>query len=117
MADVVLTFEIGIGKADLENRFHRVRRRWIKCLLVSSITAGTTGLFGLLLAAASFLHLIAPFELLSVLGSALLFLTFPLLVFTSHCLDRIDDANKGIRLAAYRENIFGNSDHEVRCRP
>src|SRR5215470_9211019 len=92
--------------------YRRRHRLWVFNLLVSSILAAVTGVFGLAIASASLLHLISSRSVLGITGTALLALTFPLLVFAAHCLDRIDHANREHRLASYRKKIFGDADSD-----
>jgi hypothetical protein len=109
MADLVLRFKIGIDTADPADKFYRIRTRWLTCLLFSSVTAVVTGSFGLALSAAALLHIVTSSGRVSVIGLALLVITFPLLVFAAHCIDRVADTNREIRLEAYRKKIFADS--------
>jgi len=76
-------------------------------LLISAIGGVLTGITGLVLAGAALLHVIAPFGGLSMIGSFLLVVTFPLLIFQAHCLDKIEDVNRAQRIASYRRMVFG----------
>jgi hypothetical protein len=105
-ANAAFRVEIGVIPAVVENKFRSARRRWLKCLLTSCIAAAVTGIFGLVLSAASMLGVISAVNRLTSVGVILLVATFPILVFAAHCLDRIDDANREIRLAAYRKKRF-----------
>jgi len=81
-------------------------------LLVSSIAAGITGIFGVALAVLSLVHVISATGRPGLTGTFLLALTFPLIVFAAHCLDRVDDANRTHRMASYRKQIFGDADDD-----
>jgi hypothetical protein len=88
-------------------------------MLTSTTLAILTAFFGLLLAGASLLRLIDSGSHLALAGTLLLMATFPLLVFSAHCLDRIEDANRARRVASYRQMVFGdlarsaNSDLDI----
>ena len=109
-ADTVFSTKIVIEREISEGDFHRSRRRWVGCLLVSFIAAAITGIFGLTLSVMSILHFISRSNPLTPMGVFLLVATFPLLVFAAHCLDRADDANRQIRFAAYRRRAFLKED-------
>lgn len=81
-------------------------------LLVAITLAVLTGGFGLALAAVSLLQIIAPYGRLAFVGTALLAVTFPILVFAAHCLDRIEDANRVQRMASYRRLVYGEVEAE-----
>jgi hypothetical protein len=108
-ANAMFRVEIAVIPAVAENQFHAARRTWLKCLLVSCIAAAVTGIFGLVLSAASMLGVISAANLLTSVGVVLLVVTFPILVFAAHCLDRIEDISRARRLASYRKMIFGDS--------
>jgi hypothetical protein len=96
--------------ADTEYRTEH--RRWVVYMLTSTTMAILTAFFGLLLAGASLLRLIDPGSHAALIGTLLLMATFPLLVFSAHCLDRIEDANRANRVASYRQMVFGDSESE-----
>jgi len=77
-------------------------------LLVSTIAATVTGTFGVAFAVLSLVHLISASGRLGLTGTFLLALTFPLIVFAAHSLDRIDDANRTHRMASYKRRILGD---------
>lgn len=108
-ANAISRVEIAVIPAVSENKFRAARRRWLRCLLVSCIAGALTGLLGLLLSAASLLSVIPSRNLLTDVGVSLLVVTFPVLVFAAHCLDRVDDANREIRLDMYRKKMFRSS--------
>jgi hypothetical protein len=78
-------------------------------MLMSTTLAVLTAFFGLLLAGVSLLRLIDSGSHLALAGTLLLMVTFPLLVFSAHCLDRIEDANRANRMASYRQMVYGSS--------
>jgi hypothetical protein len=90
-----------------ERKLQAARRRWLKCLLISSVTAAVTGIFGLALSAASLLRLISAANVLSGIGLGLLVAAFFALILVAHCLDRVDDANSETKVAVYRKKLFG----------
>ena len=90
----------------------RRKRRWSTMLLISAIGGVLTGITGLVLAGAALLHVIAPFGGVSMIGTFLLVVTFPLLIFQAHCLDKIEEANRAQRIASYRRMVFGEGEPE-----
>jgi hypothetical protein len=96
--------------ADFDVSFRRGRKRWLTALLAGSIAAIFTGVTGLVLAGASLLRVISPSGGLAVFGTILLAVTFPLLIFSAHCLDKIEDTNREQRMANLKQRIFTNSD-------
>lgn len=102
---------VRVSELDISAR--RARRCWISVLLVVSILLAVSGSFGLALAGASLLHVAGGTGALSVIGVAMLAITFCLLVIAAHCLDRIDDANRRIRVAACKRRIFGDASADV----
>jgi hypothetical protein len=93
-----------------ETTYRRLHRRWMTGLLVSSIAAGVTGVFGVALAVLSLIHVISTMGRLGLTGTVLLAATFPLVVFAAHCLDRVDDENRTYRMASYKRKILGDAD-------
>ena len=89
-------------------------RRWVIYMLVSTVSAVLTAFLGLLLAGASLLRFIDSGSHVALAGTLLLMVTFPLLVFSAHCLDRIEDANRAHRVASYRQMVFGNSEKDIK---
>ena len=79
-------------------------------MLTTTTTAAITGIFGLTLAGASLLRIIDSRSELGFIGTILLAVTFPLLVFAAHCLDRIEDANREHRVASYKRIVFGEEN-------
>jgi hypothetical protein len=95
---------------DSDVSFVRSLRRLSMALFVSAITAILTGVTGLILAAASLLHFISPYGGLGIIGTILLVVTFPLLIFQAHCLDKIEDTNRAQRMASYKRRVLSDSD-------
>src|SRR4051794_31680359 len=98
-AEALLTAVKQTTAANSEHGLTRQKRRWEFCLLITLTSAAVTGLFGLLLSAAVFVELVPHNGTLSMLGSFLLMLSFPLLVLAAHCLDSIDEAQHARRRA------------------
>jgi hypothetical protein len=107
-ADVLLTAVIEIDAANSERNLARQKRRWELNLLISITAAAVTGMFGLLFSAAVFANLFPHDGRLSILGSILLAVSFPLLVLSAHCLDRIDEAKHARRSADLKRRLFKN---------
>jgi hypothetical protein len=82
------------------------RRRWTLLLAVSGITTVIMAVLGLALGTVSLLHLIPAENPLTTIGVVLLASTFPGLIFTAHCLDRIDDAMHAIKMADYEQRLL-----------
>lgn len=105
--------EVGFAKVfgdrDLEKGSYepeKTRRRWIRNLLASLASATVAAIFGLGLSLLSLVHLISPFGRSSHFGSLLIAIALPLLVFSAHCLDRIDEVEHEIRHAAVRQKLL-----------
>jgi hypothetical protein len=86
--------------------FLRRKRQWSTALLVSAIAGILTGMSGLVLAGAALLHIISPYGDLGILGTILLVVTFPLLIFQAHCLDKIEATNRAQKMANYKRLIL-----------
>jgi hypothetical protein len=105
-ADAFFTAVIEIENAKSERTLCRHKRNWDLCLLISSNSAAVTGIFGLVLSGAVFVGLIPHDGRLSIFGSLLLAVSFPLLVLAAHCLDRIDEVKHAIRRADLNRRLF-----------
>jgi len=105
-ADALFTAVIKIETEENERSLSRQKRKWDVCLLVSSISAAVTGIFGLVLSAAVFVDLVPHDGMLSIFGSLLLAVSFPLLVLAAHCLDRIDEIKHAIRRTDLNRRLF-----------
>lgn len=79
-----------------ETPLHRRQQRWTWCLLVSIALTTFCGAAGLGIAAASFIS--RPTPAIGAFGTASVIVTFPLLVLVAHCLDKIDETDKAIRI-------------------
>jgi len=84
---------------ELESRLLRRRHRLALALTAYTAAFLVTGLFGLVLASASLVHVVSSASRAAILGNALLVLTFPLLFLAAHCLDKMDEVNSAIRVA------------------
>ena len=89
-----------------DTSYRTEHRRWVIYMLTSTTLAILTAFFGLLLAGVSLLRLIDPESHVALAGTLLLMVTFPLLVLSAHCLDRIEEANRAHRMASYRQMVF-----------
>jgi hypothetical protein len=74
------------------------------------ISASIFGMLGLTFSLLSSLSMISEAGREGALGSIFLAITFPLLVFAAHCLDRIDEAKREARIASFRRNLLKHSD-------
>jgi len=79
-------------------------------LTLCCVFASVFGLVGLTLALLSLLHVISATGRGATLGNVLLAITFPLMIFAAHCLDRIDKTNRQIRIAAFRRDLLKGLD-------
>lgn len=107
MKSAVISPALSRAQDGIGTSFFRRKRRWSALLLLSAIGGIMTGITGLVLAGAALLHLISPFGGLSMIGTFLLVVTFPILIFQAHCLDAIEAANRDQRVASYRRMVFG----------
>jgi hypothetical protein len=110
-ADALLTASIEVETAIDEKVYIRAKRRWQFRLFVIGLATTITASIGLLLSAASLLNMITKSGRLSLAGSVLLAISFPLLFLTAHCLDRIDEAKSAIRMASYRKTLLERIKH------
>src|SRR5262249_933549 len=97
---------------DIDVSFIRDRRRWSTALLVSAIAGILTGGTGLVLAGWGLLRIISAYSGLGIVGTVLLVVTFPLLIFQAHCLDRIEDVNRAQRMANYKRRVLNDVDRK-----
>ena len=97
-------------KAVCESQLQISQRHWTLALVGSAITTVVIAVLGLALGSVSLLHLIPPTNPLTTLGVVLLALTFPGLIFTAHCLDRIDGAMHAIKMADYEQKLIHITD-------
>jgi hypothetical protein len=110
MRSVAISHSIGAMGLDYSQESNRrTHRRWMTLLLCAITGSVLTGSFGLVLAGASLLQIIEPYGRLALLGTFLLAITFPILVFAAHCLDKIEDTNRAQRIASYRRMVYGGS--------
>jgi len=103
---VVLHAAAEVKPEEPESLYRRRRRLWMMSLTLSCVLAPVFGLLGLALAFMSLLHVISAAGRGSTLGSVLLAITFLLMIFTAHCLDRINETNREIRIATFRRNLL-----------
>jgi len=96
----------------LDSAYRREHGKWVFYLLASTTSGVITAIFGLALAGASLLHVVDSGSRLGLAGTALLAVTFPLLVLAAHCLDRIEDVNRAHRAASYKRIVFGDEDDD-----
>lgn len=95
------------SRARLEHRAVQKRWGWRSCGAIAGLSGGViTALMGSLLTAITwFTGTGAGSSYLHTLGTILLFLTIPLLVFGAHCLD-LSERRKGIeRDVRFRERV------------
>lgn len=87
-----------------ESILHKSRENWITALFISSTLGVLMGLFGLVINGLSSFGFLANDQRIGQLGIWLIVVTFPLAAFTAHCLDKIDEANKTIRIEYCRKH-------------
>jgi len=68
-------------------------------MTASCITAAICGLFGIVLSALWLFGSVPNNGLLSLVGAALLIVTFSLLILAAHCMDKIDRLKRLIKTA------------------
>lgn len=84
------------NRAANKNQSEQKRDRWINFLSVTAIVGVIIGIGGVLLNALIWFGLVKN-QFWNGLGVWLLFLIFPFLWYTAHCLDKIDEADRQIR--------------------
>ena len=102
-AGALLTVNIKVKAARNEDTSIRSKKRWQICLFAGAAAAAVTSTFGLVLSAASLIGAIQSNRLMSIAGTVLLATSFPILMFTAHCLDKIDEIKKVTRAEAYQK--------------
>ena len=85
---------------------------WTIALFLSGFTGISLAISGLAIAAASLLALIEPETHLPTISTVLIGLSMPLMIFTAHCMDKVDQAGKGIRLDYCRCHGLKDEDSE-----
>jgi hypothetical protein len=91
-----------VRDASRESDLMRRRRRWGTFLTASGSMAVVTGLFGVVFAVVALLDIVPHFGRISRMANVMLVLTFPILIFAAHCLDKIDEINAAIREHNFR---------------
>lgn len=105
----VARINVSVKSKEKEPNYPRSRRRWLYLLLVTFFATLVMAVAGIALAALSLLHLIASGGPISTLGVVLIAMTFVTLIFSAHCLDRIDDADHAIDMSAYKHHVLGQA--------
>lgn len=82
----------------------RSRKRWTLALLLGSITGVLTGLSAFAINALSLFGSVADNRLVSQLGAWLIMVFLALMMFLAHCLDKIREANKALRIERSRKH-------------
>ena len=70
------------------------RQGWIAALVFSSASGVLVGLTGLIISALNFFGAIEKTSLLSRLGTLLIVIAFPLVMFSAHAMDKISEIDK-----------------------
>ena len=102
-AGALLTVNIKVKASRDEDTSILSKKRWLIGLFSGAAAATVTSTFGLVLSAASLIGAIQPNRLMSIAGTVLLATSFPILMFTAHCLDKIDEIKKVTRAGAYQK--------------
>ena len=89
----------------LDDRIHdkkavlcRRKQRWTAALFISSVFGIILGGFGLVISGLNAFGFLTRGEGIGRVGSLLIVVAFPLVMFSAHCLDKIDQADKAIRI-------------------
>lgn len=70
------------------------RRKWLAALLFSSLGGVLVGLTGLVISGLSLFNLIEKTSLANRIGTILIVVAFPLVLFSAHALDKIAQINQ-----------------------
>lgn len=95
--------DVHAAKVGTESRFQRKQTFWMGSLIVSASLGAVAGLCGIVIGAMSFLGLTGHIRGISTLTTVLVVASFPLLFGAAHCLDRLDDIEREIRIEYCRE--------------
>lgn len=95
-----------------ESTLSKSQKRWMNALFFSAVVGTFTGLVGLIVNALSLFGFLKDDRKLTNLGIWLIIVTFPLAIFTAHCLEKIEKAGKYLRLEHCKKQ--GMRDEECR---
>jgi len=79
--------------------------RWKIALLTSLAMASVTAVIGIVIGLFELLGLLANEKDLSVIGTVLLVSTFPIAMFSAHCLEKAREAQRALREECRRNNL------------
>ncbi len=94
----------------IETALKQSLRRWTAGLLVSGSLAAISGLTGLGIGLISLIGLANADARLGETGTVCFVLAFPLSFLAAHCVDKIDETDKRIRLEYCRRHGMKDSD-------
>ncbi len=97
-------FLINTAENETEEQLNQERSKWIGRLCISAFAGVITGMTGLAVDAVSIFA--GGFHGVDRLGTALTIIAFPLFVLAAHCLDKIRDTEKAMRLEHYKRRGF-----------
>jgi|KBSMisStaDraftv2_1062788.scaffolds.fasta_scaffold336720_2 hypothetical protein len=109
-AGALLTVNIKVKASRDEDTSIRSKKRWQICLFAGAAAAAVTSTFGLMLSAASLIGAIQSNGRMSIAGTVLLAISFPMLIFTAHCLDKIDQIKTAIRVRSYQKYLLDRTE-------
>lgn len=97
-------------KSQKELTLCKIQSRWTAALIASSILGISSGLMGLIISGLSLLGFLANNKGVSNLGTWLIVVAFPLIMFAATSLDKVDEAEKAIRLDYCRKHGLKEED-------
>jgi len=97
-AMAVSNIEVHVMRADHSSRLHRQQSMWMTALVTSGSLGAITGVSAILIGTGSFFGLSKEIKGISSLLTVLIIIAFPMFVIAAHCLDRLDDVERSIRI-------------------
>src|SRR5215216_7042214 len=97
-AMAVSNIEVHVVQADHSSRIHRQQAMWMTALITSAFLGALTSVSAILIGSASFFGLSREIKGISSLVTVLIIIAFPMFVIAAHCLDRLDDVERSIRI-------------------
>lgn len=95
MKNLAIPFEAVSEKtAQKISNIRNTRQRWISALLLSSASGVLVGLTGLLISGLNFFGAIEKTSVISHLGTLLIVIAFPLVMFGAHAMDKIGEIDR-----------------------
>lgn len=114
MTTVTAINKIGGSLANRNTAVRQSRRRWTAGLFVSAVLGAVSGLVGLTIGFLTLVELFVPSTILYTSGTVLIGASFILFGLAAHCLDKVAEADKAIRLEYCRQHGLRDEECETK---